>query len=75
MTKYENNGGDSGIRSYEIQSDGIVIEFTTGAIYLYTNASAGALNIAEMKKLAILGSGLNSFIMKNVRTKYHAKLK
>lgn len=74
MTKYSNKGQDSGISMYEIRDDGIAVQFSTGAIYLYTNASAGVTNIEEMKKLAIRGEGLNSFIMKHVRTKFAAKL-
>jgi len=74
MTRYNNNGGDSGISAYEIKEDGIVVQFSTGVKYLYTNASAGTSNIVEMKKLAVRGEGLNSFIMKHARTSYSAKL-
>lgn len=70
MTKYGNVGGDSGISMYEIRDDGIAVQFSTGVIYLYTNASAGITNIEEMKKLAIRGEGLNSFISAHVKFKY-----
>lgn len=74
MTKYGNKGRDSGISMYEIRDDGIAVQFSTGATYLYTNASAGITNIGEMKKMAIRGEGLNSFIMRHVRTLYASKL-
>lgn len=74
MTRYGNQGGDSGISAYEIQDDGIIVQFSTGAKYLYTNTSAGTLNIQEMKRLAVKGEGLNSFIMKHARTSYSSKL-
>ncbi len=74
MTRYGNQGGDSGISAYEIQEDGIIVQFTNGGQYLYTNASAGVGNIAKMKELAVKGEGLNSFIMKNTRTAYASKL-
>lgn len=74
MTRYANNGRNSGIVAYEIEDDGIIIQFSSGAMYLYTYASAGSRNIEQMKHLAIEGRGLNSFIMKNVRTSYERKL-
>lgn len=74
MIDYSNRGGDSGISAYEIKEDGIVVQFSTGTKYLYTNMSAGASNIEEMKKLATIGKGLNSFIMKYARTSYSKKL-
>ncbi len=74
MINYSNKGGDSGISAYKIDVDGIIIQFSTGAKYLYTNSSAGTSNIEEMKKLAVSGEGLNSFIMRHVRTSYSAKL-
>jgi hypothetical protein len=70
MDNYKNLGGDSGISKYEILNDAIKIKFSTGAIYIYSNLSAGTNNIEKMKSLAKTGKGLNSFIMKNVRTKY-----
>ena len=51
MTRYGNQGRDSGISRYEIQDDGIIVEFSSGSKYSYTYASAGASNIEEMKKL------------------------
>ncbi|RLA84134.1 MAG: hypothetical protein DRG78_02275 [Epsilonproteobacteria bacterium] len=74
MTRYSNNGGDSGVSEYEINDDGIIIQFNTGAKYLYTYTSAGTSNIEEMKKLALRGEGLNSYIMKYARTSYSSKL-
>lgn len=74
MKKYSNNGGDSGVSAYEIKNDGIIVQFSTGAKYLYTYTSAGTSNIEEMKKLALSGEGLNSYIMKYARTSYSSKL-
>ncbi len=74
MTRYGNQGGDSGISAYEIQDDSIIVQFSTGAKYLYTYASAGVSNIEKMKELAAKGEGLNSFITKNARTSYASKL-
>lgn len=61
--------------SYEIARDAIAVEFEDGAIYLYTYESAGRSNIEQMKKLALAGSGLSTFIVKRVRKAYAAKLR
>jgi len=74
MTRYSNNGGKSGISEYEINDDGIIIQFSNGAKYLYTYTSAGTSNIEEMKRLALIGEGLNSYIMKYARTSFSSKL-
>ncbi|EFK57418.1 Uncharacterised protein [Sphingobacterium spiritivorum] len=75
MERYANRNGDSGIFGYEIGSNFILIQFTTGSVYEYTYASAGMNHIENMKSLALSGSGLNSYIMKNVRTKYSRKIR
>ncbi|TDQ09461.1 hypothetical protein [Pedobacter metabolipauper] len=75
MEKYANNNRDSGVSGYQIGSDYILIEFTSGSIYEYTNASAGVGNIGTMKSLARSGSGLNSFINRNVQHKYSKKIR
>lgn len=73
MDKYKNLGGNSGITHYEIGNDYIKIQFTSGKIYIYTYNSAGKNNIEIMKKLALKGQGLNSFIMNNVKDLYEDK--
>ena len=73
MERYKNVGGDSGVTGYEIGSDYIRVQFSDGSVYLYTYASAGSNNIEQMKKLAIAGNGLNSFINRNVRKSYERK--
>lgn len=70
---YKNLDGDSGIVRFDYGSDWIEIEFRGGSLYRYTNASAGSGNIDEMKRLADLGDGLNSFIMRNAKNSYASK--
>ena len=74
MALYQNEGGDSGIRSYQILPTCIIITFSTNVSYEYTYQSVGSNNIETMKSLAIQGEGLNSFINKNVKFKYSRKL-
>lgn len=75
METYKNLNGDSGVRAYEIGNDSITVEFKDGSAYLYNYTSAGSSNIEQMKTLAIAGSGLNSYINKNVRKLYATKLR
>ncbi|WP_197386469.1 hypothetical protein [Ralstonia pseudosolanacearum] len=75
MEKYKNLDGDSGVAFYETGSDHIWVHFSDGMKYRYSDSSAGPHNISEMKRLAAVGKGLNSFINKNpsVRTGYDRK--
>ncbi|WP_312389819.1 hypothetical protein [Chryseobacterium sp.] len=74
METYSNRNGDSGISGYQIGSNYILIQFTTGSIYEYTYSSAGASNIETMKNLARSGSGLNGYINSYVKHKYSRKI-
>lgn len=73
MQVYRDINGDSGVSSYEIGEDSIRVQFSSGSIYLYTDASAGAQHIANMKALAARGDGLNAYINKHVRKRYARK--
>ncbi|MBW8687912.1 hypothetical protein [Chitinophaga rhizophila] len=75
MTPYANLGGDSGISSYESGRTSITIEFSTGAVYLYDYSKPGSHHVEQMKLLADAGQGLNSYIGRNVRSNYAAKLR
>ena len=75
MERYRNRGGDSGIVAYEKGPDSITVKFSDGSVYLYTNQSAGSANIEHMKRLAITGEGLNSFINRWVKKGYARKLR
>jgi len=75
MQRYVDNDGNSGVSSYEIGSNFILVGFTSGSVYEYTYSSAGDSNIEMMKGLAISGSGLNSFLKRNVDKKYSRRIK
>ena len=75
MERYKNLGGNSGVLAYEIGDDSITVQFSTGAVYLYTYRSAGSANIEKMKSLAVAGEGLNSYINIHVRDDYESKLR
>jgi hypothetical protein len=74
MERYKNLGGNSGVVAYELGDNSIKIQFRNGSLYLYDDQSTGK-DIEHMKKLAISGQGLSSFISRNVKERYAAKLK
>lgn len=74
MEKYANFGGASGIRAYAFGVDSITILFRDGAMYLYNHRSTGPARIAHMKRLALAGQGLNTYINHAVRKAYAARL-
>lgn len=75
MEQYRDLNGDSGVVAYEIGSDSIAVEFRGGATYLYSYGSAGRNHIETMKVLAANGDDLNSYINRNVKKLYAAKLR
>jgi len=74
MTSYTNSSGKSGVSAYEIYDNAILVEFRHGGKYLYDYDIPGEAEVEEMKRLAIDGSGLMTFINKNVRKRFAAKL-
>ena len=75
MEHYKNLSGDSGVVAYEIGTESIKVQFIDGSIYLYNYQSAGKDNIERMKRLAIAGEGLSSFIGNVVKDGYALKLR
>lgn len=73
MQKYKNLGGNSSIQGYEFKPDGIEVYYSNGA-YLYNFERPGQVHIENMKKLAEIGKGLNSYIQTHVRKNYARKL-
>lgn len=70
MNRYLNLNGNSNICGYSIGLDRIRIQFNNGRVYSYSYGKAGKNHVDIMKTLAERGSGLNSYIMKNVRYLY-----
>lgn len=70
MTLYKNLGGNSNIYAFSIGTDYIDVQFNGGKVYRYSYYSAGEVKVEQMKKLAVQGQGLNSYIMRNARKDY-----
>jgi hypothetical protein len=73
MQPYRDIDGDSGVAAFESGPGFIRIQFEDGGLYLYTEASAGPVHIAQMKVLASRGDGLNAYITRHVRKAYERK--
>jgi hypothetical protein len=74
MERYKNRSGESGVVAFEIGRGSITVEFVGGETYVYTDKSAGADNIAQMKQLAQDGAGLSTFISQHTHDRYERKL-
>ncbi|MEO7493321.1 MAG: hypothetical protein ABIT83_06100 [Massilia sp.] len=74
MQRYKNQQGDSGVTAYALEPEAIRVRFADGATYLYTWQSAGRDKVEQMKRLARDGRGLCSYISREVRDAYAAKL-
>ena len=75
MERYKNLSEDSGVLAYELSPGAIVVQFTNGWKYEYTDHSAGASAVATMQRLARSGKGLSGFISANVRDAYVRKFR
>lgn len=75
LRRYKNRHHDSGVTAYEIGDDYIKVEFAEGPLYLYTHEIPGARKVEQMKKLAMEGKGLSTYISRNVRDKYACRLR
>jgi len=73
--KYLNLSGKSTVTSYKILKDSVTIVFTSHKKYIYSNQSAGRLNVNQMKALAITGKGLGTFIEANLKDGYARKIR
>ncbi len=75
MEPYRNIAGGSGVQAYEIGAEYVTIEFSDGAIYRYSYASAGQENVEHLKGLATAGQGLNTFLNTTLSKMYERKEK
>jgi hypothetical protein len=73
MQRYKNVSRESGVVAYEIGRGSITVKFVGGEIYIYTDESAGAENVARMQRLAEDGAGLSTFISQHVHDRYARK--
>jgi hypothetical protein len=71
MQRYRNLSGDSGVHSFEIGGDYILVQFSgTSQVYKYSYLKAGRIHVEQMKSLALKGKGLNTYINRNTKSLY-----
>jgi hypothetical protein len=59
---YQNLSGNSGIVEFKNQPDFIIVRFDRGDLYVYMSERLGRRHVEEMKRLAVAGQGLSSYI-------------
>lgn len=75
MISYKNLHGNSNVKCYNISENYIDIEFyNTPLVYRYSNVIPGIHVLNEIKRLAIQGYGLNSFINRYVKKNYEKRI-
>jgi hypothetical protein len=74
MERYKNIQGHSGITSYSIGHDSIIVAFQGGHTYKYTTDVTGKRHIQTMQKLAREGKGLATYISRHVKDRYAEQL-
>jgi hypothetical protein len=74
MNRYRNASGDSGVIAYSVGEDYITVRFRDKSEYVYNYEITGKYRVDEMKRLAIGGKGLATYINQHVRELYATKL-
>ena len=75
MISYKNLNGNSNVKCYNISENYIDIEFyNTPLVYRYSNVVPGRQALNELKRLAIQGYGLNSYINRYVKKNYERRI-
>ena len=74
LSRYAALSGRSGIDAYEIRDRSIIVRFKHAGAYVYSYDMPGADEVEEMKRLAIAGKDLSTYISRNVRRRYAKKL-
>jgi hypothetical protein len=69
MQRYRNLSGNSGVEAYELGEDFIQVRFRPGVVYWYTEASVGVRHLAALKRLALQGRGLGTYISQHAEVK------
>ena len=72
---YRSRNPGAGVRNFEILPDAIILEFADRKWrYLYNSERPGPEHVNNMKRLALEGDGLTTYVNQHVRENYAAKL-
>lgn len=72
--RYKSDRQDSGVRSFALLPECIVVQFRGGDVYLYDQIRPGVAHVDAMRKHALQGRGLSTYISRHVRDNYAGKL-
>lgn len=70
--KYRNS--NSGVKAYKIEKEALKVLFND-MVYVYTYKKPGRVHVENMKRLALNGKGLATYISQNVKQEYDKKYK
>lgn len=71
MRRYANLDGHAGVSEYQIGPDWILLRFRDRPeLYLYNRDKPGIGKVLQMKRLALAGRGLTTFVNQRVRENY-----
>ncbi len=73
MHRYQNFLHNSGVTHYDIQPTSIRVRFVNGEIYVYDYHVPGRRDVEAMKKLAVRGKGLSTYISQHVGARFASK--
>ncbi|PTB29703.1 hypothetical protein [Paraburkholderia caribensis] len=73
MKRYRDLSGQSGVVAYEVSDDAVTVKFRDGDVYRYDYATTGRREVEEMKRLAVAGQGLSTYISRVVKDRYARK--
>lgn len=73
MHRYQNLQQNSGVTHYDIRPTSIRIRFMNGAVYVYDYRVPGRRDVEAMKRFAIEGRGLSTYISQHVGDRYASK--
>jgi hypothetical protein len=62
MQPYPDRSGNSGVVEFKNRPDFIIVRFRGGDLYVYTAERVGRDHVEEMKRLAVTGIGLSTYI-------------
>ena len=74
MQPYRNRKGRAGISFYQSSEKSITLRFIDGSTYLYTHRKPGRSHVEAMKRLALEGKGLTTYVNQHVRDHYARRL-
>lgn len=74
MKSYEDSSHESGVSAYKTVDNFIPVEFKSGEIYIYDYSSTGRTAVEKMKRLAVSGEGLSTYISREVRKNFPTEI-